>query len=559
MDGSRRVLLVEDLDAPTGRHLEAAGFDVVRATDVEAAVAALDDPLDCAVTGLDVPDDEGLRYLGGIEVLRAVRERAPELPVLLFSEVGNDELAREALAAGVTDYVRRDGEGSYERLVERVQDVVERRQAVSRAERQARINEVIRDINQALVRSDSRTEIEQSVAEELAAAEQYVLAWIAEVDDHDAVSLRAMGVEGAAIEGGGAIDLSDTTAYTEPVRRAASERAPVVVDDPEVGAWEAALDRPPAAVAAIPFVYEDSVYGVLVVYSGRADAFDAEERRVLAEVGENVAYAMNAVDVRRRFKLRELQLRRQNERLEEFAEVVSHDLRNPLTVARGSVDLLEDDGEHVGRIDRALSRMEAIVDDVLTLARQGRSVGETKPVDLRAVADDAWGTVDTGGATLSTGDRVVEADRSRLVQLLENLFRNAIEHGDPDEVRVGESDGGFYVADDGRGLPAERDDLFEHGVTTADDGTGFGLAIVRSIAEAHGWTVTAADGDEGGARFEFGGVEVAGDVATPPPVFGGERDGDDDAAAGDGGQRDGDDDAAAGDGGESGAGADGGA
>jgi len=70
-------------------------------------------------------------------------------------------------------------------------------------------------------------------------------------------------------------------------------------------------------------------------------------------------------------------------------------------------------------------------------------------------------------------------------------------------ITVGDTDEGFYVADDGPGIPpGDREDVFELGHTTREDGTGFGLAIVETIAEAHGWTVTAGESAAGGARFE---------------------------------------------------------
>ncbi|WP_254278861.1 sensor histidine kinase [Haloarcula marina] len=77
-------------------------------------------------------------------------------------------------------------------------------------------------------------------------------------------------------------------------------------------------------------------------------------------------------------------------------------------------------------------------------------------------------------------------------------------------VTVGESTDGFSVADDGPGIgPANRDAVFDTGFTTAGDGTGYGLAIVETIAEAHDWDVSVAESHDGGARFEFGGVERA--------------------------------------------------
>ena len=79
-----------------------------------------------------------------------------------------------------------------------------------------------------------------------------------------------------------------------------------------------------------------------------------------------------------------------------------------------------------------------------------------------------------------------------------------MEHGsETGTVTVGRCDGGFYVADDGPGIPAEkRDDVLECGYTTSRDGTRLGLAIVVDIAGAHGWDVTATDADGGAAHFE---------------------------------------------------------
>lgn len=106
-------------------------------------------------------------------------------------------------------------------------------------------------------------------------------------------------------------------------------------------------------------------------------------------------------------------------------------------------------------------------------------------------------------------DCTVRADRSRFQQLLEKLLRNASEYGGEDVViTVGELEEGFYIEDDGPGIPqGTRDDVFEAGYSTSNEGTGLGLSIVKRIAEAHGWTVNVAEGSTGGARFEITGVE----------------------------------------------------
>ena len=207
----------------------------------------------------------------------------------------------------------------------------------------------------------------------------------------------------------------------------------------------------------------------------------------------------------------EQELRRQNERLERFANVVSHDLRNPLGVAQGRIEMIDDD-EHAPIVADNLDRMEAIIEDVLTLAREGEAVEETEAVDLEVLVNKCWANVETAAASLTTDDDLtIEADANRCQQLIENLLRNSIEHvGDDVAIHVGRLPGGFYIEDDGPGIdPEDRDEVFEAGYTTNPDGTGFGLNIVKEIAVAHGWNVAVTGGSDGGARFEFTGVANA--------------------------------------------------
>jgi len=196
----------------------------------------------------------------------------------------------------------------------------------------------------------------------------------------------------------------------------------------------------------------------------------------------------------------EKQLERQNERLERFASVISHDLRNPLEVAFARLEFAQETGEaeHFDAAEDALDRMNALIDDVLTLARQGETVDDPEPVALDAAATDAWAVVDTRDATLETGAATtIQADPGRLQQLFENVFRNALEHaGDDVTVRMGDlgDEPGFFVADDGPGIPeVDRDSVFDSGYSTSDSGNGLGLSIVRTIAEAHGWDVRVTE------------------------------------------------------------------
>ena len=244
---------------------------------------------------------------------------------------------------------------------------------------------------------------------------------------------------------------------------------------------------------------------------------------------------------------RERELEAQNERLEAFTGVLSHDLRNPLSVANGYVELLSEDidRDELELVDSALDRMGILIDDLLRLAREGQTIDDPAPVSLTAVAAAARNTVDTEGATIAIGDDIrFMADESRFQQLLENLMRNAVEHGStspdsearrdavehgstsPDSearrdavehgggdvtVTVGAlpDEPGFYVEDDGPGIPPEdRETIFYPATSDSGPGLGLGLAIVKEVVDAHGWDVAVTESADGGARFEVTGVQT---------------------------------------------------
>ncbi|WP_193309490.1 HAMP domain-containing sensor histidine kinase [Halorubrum halophilum] len=213
---------------------------------------------------------------------------------------------------------------------------------------------------------------------------------------------------------------------------------------------------------------------------------------------------------------RERELSRLNERLERLAAFLSHDLKNPLSVARGYVELTRDTGD-VDRLDpadEALERMEALIDEALVLVRDPSAIDVTlEPVDLDALATSCWESGDAGtppaDATLVVEDAgPVTADRALLRRAVGNLLKNAFDHaGDAPTIRVGVDDRGLYVADDGPGIAAaDLDEITEFGVSK-DGGTGIGLAIVDRVAAAHGWELVVGESDAGGFRATLVGAE----------------------------------------------------
>ena len=255
-------------------------------------------------------------------------------------------------------------------------------------------------------------------------------------------------------------------------------------------------------------------YGVLNVGSTEPNALDADDRTIARLWGASVTMVFVRIERERQLREREADVARERDRLEEFAGLVSHDLRTPLNVAQGHLEAVraETDNEKLETAAAALDRMEALIADLLTLARHGEAVDDDEPVSLPALVEEVGVTVGMDTAQLTVADATALADRSRLAQLFENLLGNARRHaGDDVRVTVGVLDDGegFYVADDGPGIDAERRDaVFEAGHTSVADGTGFGLKIVSEIAEAHGWSVDLVENEEGGARFEFRGVEL---------------------------------------------------
>lgn len=137
---------------------------------------------------------------------------------------------------------------------------------------------------------------------------------------------------------------------------------------------------------------------------------------------------------------------------------------------------------------------------------------EKEPLHLQDAVERCWLNVDTAAGTLENiANGTVFADPSGLQQLLENLFRNAVEHGGREvTVTVGDLPDGFYVADNGPGIdPVDRDGIFHAGFSTADEGRGFGRSIGQGIVEAHGWDLHFSESHTGGARFEVISIDEA--------------------------------------------------
>jgi len=449
-----RVLHVDsdpDFLAVVAEHLEYENESLIveGETDPQAALDRLDQvSFDCVLS------DHRPSVIDGLAFLERVREHHPEMPFILYTSHGSEEIASEAISAGVTEYMQKEtGTDQYAVLANTIANAVEHTRTEA-----------------ALVESQQRyrTVVEQS---------------------HDGVfiyrdeTFEFVNERFCAITGYGKDTLIGMNVF-ELIHPDDRDRVR------EIGRLRQSGDAAPRQ------------------YEARIVTADGETREVSLSV-RPITYDGQPAEIG---SIRDVSDRYcSSERLDEFASVVAHDLRNPLNVLSGRLDLARETGDdtHFDALERSVDKMETLLEEMRDLARAGLPVREPAVVDVESAARTAAEATDltvTADPDLPT----VEADRNRLEDALFECFENVAVHTGCESARVRSTEDGFAVVDDGPGIEAsERDRVFEAGYTTDTDRTGFGLAIVEWIADAHGWSVAAEPSQSGGTRLVFSGLDRA--------------------------------------------------
>ena len=459
-----RVLHVDDneqiLDL-TATYLERKSdqISIVSETDPSKALEILaNERIDCVVSDFDMPQMDGLKFL------EAVRADHTDLPFILFTGKGSEEIASEAISAGVTDYLQKGmSNDQYSLLANRIENIVEKRLAEREVEdtrkRFAKLVKYATDVIGVVSPSGKWSYLSPSVE-------------------------RVLGYEAEELIGEVGFDY----VHPDDVEEAMMEFSRTLEDSEIVGQSEFRYKHPErgwvwTSNRARNMIDDPHIQG-LIVYT--------------REITER--------------KQKEQALEREKTKLEGFTNTLSHDIRSPLAVARENLKLIEEefDGETepVGNVEAALGRIESIVNRTLVSADGVDIREEFEPVSLSKTVEQSWEMVETEAAALELGaDVQFNAHRDSLQQLLENFISNAIRHGDESlTVRIGATgDDGFYIEDDGYSIAEEeRNDGSKRDYSTGSED----LAIAKEICDAHGWELRITESDDGGARFEITDVAI---------------------------------------------------
>ncbi len=314
--------------------------------------------------------------------------------------------------------------------------------------------------------------------------------------------------------GGYAIDVYQEGASYRTGRADWDPRVPV-------GVWKRLGSR---SIIAVPLLVDGARRGVLEVVSEQEEQFSADDLRFAEAVAHWVGMVAQRAELAERVA-REAAAQARRVAAEELIDVLAHDLRTPLTPARGYLELLQrsarrdgrrDDAGYLEQVRLAHERLEHMIEDMLDASRleQGIFALVPQPVDLAALARrtaDTLQTPETPIRVTGPDDLVAErADPERLRQALENLIGNALGYA-PAGVPIAVEVAGVPIAvevaretreevewavlsvrDEGPGIaPALLSTLFDRFARGASStGLGLGLYLARGIAEAHGGTLT---------------------------------------------------------------------
>jgi signal transduction histidine kinase len=389
----------------------------------------------------------------------------------------------------------------------------------------------LRDIDQAILAAESPEEIAAEALGRVRTIVPFESATVT-VIDWDAERAHVLAALDNVLDAPTTLPL-DEVYLSDDLRAGQTEVISVDAYEPVPEAQARMREMGLQSILCLPMVVEGEVIGVVHVGRTAADAFTDDDWQVGRELADHMAIAIRQSqlleEVQQQRERLEERVQERTEELESFTYSVSHDLRTPLRAIDGYTRILKE--EHADQLDdegrrlldtvyESTQTMGALIDDLLTLSRLGRREMHRVPIDVCALAQEAFAELEranpeaTANLTFTCPSLPdAYADRSMIRQVLINLLSNALKFTQDEEsphIEIGAEDRGdeivYFVRDNGVGFSMEyADKLFGVFERLHDDfeGTGVGLAVVDRIIRRHDGRVWG-EGTEGeGATMYF--------------------------------------------------------
>ncbi len=579
------VLLVDDDEntlniASTYLRRDDPIFQIATSVSAEEAMSILKEKeFDVVISDYEMPNGKS-----GLEFLEAVKAQRPNMPFIIFTGRGREEVAIRALNLGADSYVTKGGDAKivYAELAHTIRSVVAHRRAeLALQESDARFRAAFDGaaIGMALVEFNSKIlDCNQALCQMLGYTKDEIKAMaFAEFTHPDDLGKVPQVIDGKFENGKSTVQLekrylhksghivytfvSSSIAYNEH-----DEPIYFISQFQDVTEQRVARDALAISEANYRNLVENSLQNYAIIQDGRyvyvnqpfADTLGLARDEILSLTAEEVWKHVHPDDVvLLRKRDRQLQetaeavpksefryirpngeirwvegfiqpteydgrpatqiveiditerkladdalrsnqesLSRQKEELSEFAAVMSHDLRQLLHNALLFAELLQEEyaQEHISGITDMLMNAQEILKNSLALAEAGRIIGEVEEVDLGKLVDEVANR-ELNEQAIVSHDKLptILCDRLKMAQILSNLFRNAIEHGDAKHIEIiakrEKNQLEILVSNDGHPIPEElRDKVFKAQASRVE-GRGLGLMIVSKLVDAHGWRI----------------------------------------------------------------------
>jgi len=419
---------------------------------------------DCILSGYNFPNTNGLEFLKEVK-------KQTDIPFILFTKENNDEIIHDIISENVDDYVEKDlNKIQYKILSKRISTYVSNHRTKSKLiKRTDELEEERKFINQSL---DSMNDI------------FFVIDTNGNINKVNNSGLKCItSISNYSEQDIGEINIRDIfpQSQTEQINKSLSS-----------------VNK------------GNHVRFNIEAKTNQNESLELEIKisPLYNDINEIIGIVGMARDVTEENEYKR-KLKKKNNKLDKFAKIISHDIRNPTSIAKGNLNLHINNHGSTDELDttlKSIHRIENILEDVLYITKSNTDELNKQNITLKSIANECWKNLNVKNSELKINtDKIISQNKKLSSRLFENLFKNSIEHGgDNVRITIGGTKNGFYVEDNGTGIPKnKRGKIFNQNYSTSETGEGLGLSIVEHVCDLHEWTITITESKTGGARFEI--------------------------------------------------------